>query len=246
LIRENPIVTREELTTSLDKLNLQGEPIITRQTEVKRENPQFFEERAELFDREVIHERPIIHEKDIIFVEKPVHIEKPEILEKPVITSGGSQVIKEGLIRRSVVIEDCTIPSEAITHVDRVVLKEPAVFFQERTEIFEKEVIVEKPILYEQPVIFTEKQEIHEKAEFIEKHARRIEQPILERSDVVLVRSAENEQFLQQNNLQQQNLQQQNWQQQQNLSAGSRLSGNQQNLSGTQAHIGERPSYDFA
>jgi len=189
LIRENPVVRKDDLATSLDRLTMEGEPIITRQTEIRRDAPQYFQERTEVFEKEVIHERPIIHEKNIYFVEKPVHIEKPEILERPCITSGGSQTIKEGLIRREVFATDLNIPSDSIRHMDRVVLKEPAVFMQERPEIFEREVITEKPILYEQPVIYTEKQEIHEKAEFIEKRGRRVEQPIVERSDVVLVRS---------------------------------------------------------
>jgi hypothetical protein len=233
LIRENPIVKREELSTSMDKLNLEGEPIITRQTELKRDAPQYFHERTEVFDKEVIHERPIIHEKDIIFVEKPIHIEKPEILERPILTAGGSQLFKEGLIKREVVAEDLTIPAEAIIHADRVVLKEPPTFFKERPEIFEREIIVEKPILYDQPVIFTEKQEIHEKAEFIEKRGRRIEQPIVERSDIVLVRADTNPEFVRQ-------------QQQSTLTSTSRVSQTQQNLTQTQTHVGDRPSYDFA
>jgi len=189
LIRENPVVRKADLTTSLEKLTLEGDPIITRQTETRRELPQYRQEKSEVYEREIVHERPIIHEKDIYYVEKPIYIEKPEILEQPVLQSGGSQVVKEELVRREMLAEDLTIPSEALRHTDRVVMKEPAVFMRERPEIFEREVLVEKPIMYEQPVIYTEKQEIHEVSEFVEKRGKRVEQPIVERSDLVVTRS---------------------------------------------------------
>jgi hypothetical protein len=228
LIRENPVVRKDELVNSMERLNLEGEPIVTRQTELRREAPEFRHETTEVYEKEVVHERPIIHEKDIIFVERPINIEKPEILERPYLHQGGSQFVKEGTIKREVFADDLTIPSEAIRHTDRVVLKEPAVFMKERSEIWEKEVVTEKPILYEQPVIYTEKQEIHEKGEFIEKRGRRVEQPIVERSDVVVVRT--DEQNLSQNlNLDRTTLQSQ------------RFSGSQSGLDQQQ-----RSTYDVA
>jgi len=233
LIRENPIVRKDDLITSLDKMRLEGEPIVTRQTEVRREAPQFRSEQFEVYEKEVIHERPIIHEKDIFYVEKPVWIEKPEILERPVLQAGNSQFFNDGTIRREVYADDLTIPNEALRHTDRVVLKEPAVFMKERPEIFEKDVFIEKPIFYEQPVIYTENQEIHEKGEFIERRGRRVEQPIVERSELLVVRTEDqNLQNLQNVNLSQ-NLQRDTLQSQRlsdlqsqgGLQQGSKLEG---------------------
>jgi len=186
LIRENPIVRQGELVTSLDRLNLEGEPIVTRQTEVRRELPEYRTQQTEVFEKQVIHERPIIHEKDIYYVEKPVWIEKPEILERPVLQQGTSQLMHADLLRREVLADDLTIPNEALRHTDRVVLKEPAVFMKERPEIYEKEVVTERPIFYEQPVIYTENQEIHEQSEYVEKRGRRVEQAVVERSEFLV------------------------------------------------------------
>jgi hypothetical protein len=234
LIRENPVVRKDELATSLDRLTLEGEPIITRQTEVRREVPEYRAEMAEVYEKEVIHERPIIHEKDIIYVEKPVWIEKPEILERPVLQAGNSQLFKESLVKRDVFAEDLTIPVEALRHTDRVVLKEPAVFMKERPEIFEKEVVIEKPILYEQPVIYTENQEIHEKSEFIERRGRRIEPAIVERSELLVVRSDN------------QNLQNLNVNLDRTTLASQRFSENQ-TQGGLQSNLqGQRSTYDVA
>jgi hypothetical protein len=243
LIRENPIVRKDDLITSLDKMRLEGEPIVTRQTEVRREAPQYRSEQSEVYEREVIHERPIIHEKDIIHVEKPFWIEKPEILERPVLQAGHSQFYNDGTIKREVYADDLTIPNEALRHTDRVVMKEPAVFMKERPEIFEKEVFIEKPIFYEQPVIYTENQEIHEQGEFIQRRGRRVEQPIVERSELLVVRNDDqNLQNLQNVNYQNVNLLQRDTLQSQRLSDLQSQGGLQQ---GSKLE-GQRSTYDVA
>jgi len=188
LIRENPVVVKEELSSAFENIRLEGEPIVTQQTEFRREAPVYMREQTELFQKEIIHQRPIIHEKDLIFVEKPVWVEKPEIREMPVWRQEAPSFVTEPLLRREMRADDLTIPNEALVHSERLVVQEVPMFVKERPEIFEREVIVEKPIIYEQPVIYTERQEIHEKPEFIEKRGFTVEQPLVEKAEPLLVR----------------------------------------------------------
>jgi hypothetical protein len=186
VIRENPIV--QTVQASFENLKLEGEPIITRQSEVRREAAQVRIEQPEIFQKEIVYERPIIHEKDIIHLERPIWVEKPEIREIPVSRNEGSILLQEPLMRREMVTD--VIPPDGILHSQRVVVQENPTFVKERPELFERDIYIEKPIIHEQPVIYTEKQEIHERPEFIEKRGFvRAEQPIVEKVEQVLIRA---------------------------------------------------------
>jgi len=193
-IRENPTVTRDEINSNFENLKLEGEPIITRQTEVLREEPLYYKDKTDMYVKEVVHEKPIIHERDILYLEKPVYHETHEIRERPVHRTEAPNVITEQTVRREVRMEDLTIPDESNANVQRqrVVVQEVPIFVKEKSEIYEKEVLVEKPVIHEQPLIFTDKQEIREKPEFIEKRGYQVEQGYVERGDPIYLRSDDN------------------------------------------------------
>jgi len=187
-IREKAIVSREDVTTNFSNLQLEGEPILTQQTELQRDAPIYMKEQTDLYVKEIVHQRPIIHEKDIFFVERPVIVERPEIVERPILRQEEPYVVKEPIVRREMVSDE-SIPEEALVHSERVVVQEVPMFVKERPEVYEREVIHEKRIIHDQPVIYSEKQEIHEKPEFIEKRSYRVEQAGMEKGETVVYRT---------------------------------------------------------